>query len=227
MKIQKGISLQPVDQETKITKLKGQMRDASQMYEQHFLNQMVKSMRTTVNREEGMLKPNFAEKIFSEQLDGQYVEGWTKKGGIGLADMIYDQLAQKLDAGLRGHRPKGALPIAPKQEPMGIPSSDSIKFKALPSEEGKKSAEYRFEISDPSGAPFEAQVPMSGKVIESKRLDEGWKTVRLDHGQGLTSELTFPGSLPEMSAGTDVQSGLRLGILDSKRPVLAWKLEWT
>jgi flagellar protein FlgJ len=227
MKIQNGISLTPADAETKLQQQKTAMRDAAEMYEGYFLDQMVRAMRSTVPKEDGILKKNFAEDIFSGQLDQQYVENWTKKGGIGLADMIYNQMSERLN-GLGKGLPlnKGVLPISPKKEFHGVPASDSIQFKTLPA--GKPTqAQYRFEVPNPSGAAFEAQAPMDGKVMESKALTEGWNMVRLDHGQGLQSELTFPGASAQIGLGQEVRAGQRLGLLDSSRPVLAWKLDWS
>ncbi len=221
MKIQNGFSLVPPSAETQAANLDKNLREAAQMYEGHFLNQMVKAMRATVNREGGVLRPNFAEKIFSDQLDSQYVENWSKKGGVGLADMIYDQIRERITASGKQDQmiPKGALPLAPK-------SHDSIRMKSIPRDSGA-GLHYRFEVPDPSGASHEAQAPMPGRVVESRPLSEGWNLIRLDHDLGIESELTFPGQLAQMSQGTDVESGQRLGLLDPSRPVLAWKLEWS
>lgn len=212
----------------KAAKQDGQIKDAAQMYENYFLGEMVKAMRTTVNREGGLMKQSFGEKIFEGQLDAQYVEGWTKKGGIGLADMIHQQISDKYKTVANKGSfslKKGVMPIAPKQNPIGIPPADSMQMKAIPP--GPQGGlEYRFEVPNPSGESYEAQAPYAGKVTESRTLGEGWTSVKLDHGQGVTSELTFPGSLPEMSLGDDVEAGQRLGTLDSGRPVLAWKLDW-
>jgi Rod binding domain-containing protein len=228
MKIQNGISLVPPTPEAKAEKTDQALRDASEMYEGYFLNQMVRAMRATVPKEDGMIKPNFAEKIFSDQLDSQYVENWSKKGGVGLADMIYSQISERYQAstGKKNFLPHGSMPIAPRREMHGVPSTDSIRMKAIPQDSGK-GAQYRFEIPNPSGAEFEAQAPLSGKVVEQKTLPEGWNLVRLDHGQGVTSELTFPGHSPAIGTGTHVQTGQGLGKIDLARPVLAWKLDWT
>jgi Rod binding domain-containing protein len=230
LKIQSStLPIQP-NAEEKAAKLDGQLRDASQMYENYFLNEMVKAMRSTVHRDGGMMKPSFAEKIFEGQLDQQYVDGWAKKGGIGLADMIHQQISERYQAATNQKKGvfslKGSLPIAPKKEPHGIPATDSMQMKAIPPGPQSK-LEYRFEVPNPSGAPFEAQAPYAGKVVESKTLGEGWNLVKLDHGQGMSSELTFPGSLPEMGSGIEVEAGQKLGSIDSSRPVLAWKLDWT
>lgn len=228
MKIQNGVSLLPPAAEAKASKLDGQLREAAQMYENHFLNQMVKAMRSTVNHEDGLVKQNFAEKIFSEQLDNKYVDGWTQKGGVGLADMIYTQIKEQYFNTKQKNLPQQQnhmLPIAPKKEAIGISPAESIKMKALPPPaEGKMS--FRFEVQDPSGGEFEVQAPLPGKVAHVERLDQGWNLVKLDHGQGLKSEMTFPGRVADSVTGKTVESGQKLGILDTGRPVLAWNLDW-
>lgn len=226
MKIQNQFALK-MSPEQIAEKRDGQMREAATMYENHFLNQMVKAMRSTVNREDSLMRPNMAEKIFSEQLDQQYVEGWGKKGGVGLADMIYNQIRERYAGASKkdfGRAPQ-VLPLAPKADANGVKSSDSIQFKTIPAGDGAK-MEYRFEVTDPSGASFEALSPMGGHVLEARRLGDGWNSVRMDHGRGIESELTFPGHMTEMSPGQALPAGQKLGVLDSARPILAWKLDW-
>ncbi|MGZ3722862.1 MAG: rod-binding protein [Bdellovibrionales bacterium] len=226
MKIQNGISLVPPSGETKAAQQDAHLRDAAKMYETHFLNEMVKAMRSTVHNEDGPMKPNFAEKIFSEQLDQQYVDGWANKGGVGLADMIYTQIRDKYYGA--DHKQiqgiKNMLPIAPQKDFKGIPSTDSIQMKTIPSQEPKKLG-YRFEVQDSSNGAFEVQAPMAGKLASVERLDQGWNILKLDHGQGLQSEMTFPGQVTDSSLGRELIPGQRLGILDPSRPVLAWNLE--
>lgn len=229
MKIESNFKpLQPLSAEAKAEKLDSNLREAAKMYEGYFLNEMVRAMRSTVKRDENApLKQNFAEKIFEGQLDQQYVDGWSKKGGVGLADMIHEQISEKYaqTQQKRSFFPKGPLPIAPKKEMQGIPS-DSIQMKSLPPGPQSK-LEYRFEVPNPSGGGFDVQAPAPGRVIENRSLAEGWNVVRLDHGQGMTSEMTFPGQQAEMSVNSDVQPGQKLGVLDPSRPVLAWKLDWS
>src|SRR5262245_11435394 len=92
VKIQHGTPRNHAHPEIPAEQKDKQLREASKLYETHFLNEMVKAMRSTVKRDGGLMQPNFAEKIFGEQLDNQYVEGWANKGGIGLADLIYTQI---------------------------------------------------------------------------------------------------------------------------------------
>jgi flagellar protein FlgJ len=228
VKIQNGISLQPPSPEAKAAQQDAALHDAAKMYENHFLNEMVKAMRSTVQHEDGVMKQNFAEKIFSEQLDQQYVDNWANKGGVGLADMIYAQIREKYYGA--DHKQiqdiKNMLPISPQRDFKNPSSPDTIQMKTIPSPDAKKLG-YRFEVQDRSSGEFEAQAPMPGKIASVERLAEGWNVVGLEHGGGLRSELTFPGRVTDSSVGRDVQPGQRLGILDPTRPVLAWNLDWS
>lgn len=227
MKIQKEFSLQPPTAEIKAKQQDQQMREAAKLYERHFLNEMVKAMRKTVPRQDGLIKENFAEKIFTEQLDQQYVEGWSERGGIGLADMIYSQIRSRFGSEKPPslNQPKGMLPVSPQKDEQGMKPTDSIQIKTLPATTGAK-LNYRFEVQDPAGR-FDVQAPMAGRVLESTSLGQGWNMVRLDHGQGLQSELTFPGHLAQNVSAAEIQPGQKLGVLDLQQPVLAWKLDWT
>lgn len=228
MKIQNGFSLQPPTAELKEQSRDAQLRDAAKMYETHFLNEMVKAMRSTVGQEDGLIKRNMAEKIFSQQLDQQYVDGWSAKGGVGLADMIYTQIKEKYMGNGRGlpiRQP--VLPIHPKRDMHGIGSPESIQMKAIPPAEGGGKVGYRFEVPVDAGADFEVQAPMPGLIANVQTLGQGWNSVRLDHGQGFTSELTFPGQVTDSAMGASVEAGQKLGQLDATRPALAWNLDWS
>lgn len=71
--------------------------EAAKMYEVYFLNQMMKAMRSTVSFSD-QSKPSMGESIYREQLDDQYVDSWANQGGIGLAEMIHDDLKGKVTA---------------------------------------------------------------------------------------------------------------------------------
>lgn len=71
------------------------LKDVSKMYEQQFLQEMMRAMRSTVDHSE-FSKPSMAEKIYKDQLFDQYAESWVKNGGNGLADMIYRELKDKI-----------------------------------------------------------------------------------------------------------------------------------
>lgn len=227
MKIQNGYSLKPPSPEAKAAQQDANLKDASKMYEKYFLNEMVKAMRSTVNPEEGFIKPSFAEKIFTEQLDQQYVDNWSEKGGVGLSQLIYSQIKDQYYGASQKQIQQlhPVLPIAPKRE-IQLPATDSIQMKVIPPANGAKLS-YRFEVPSPAQDGFEVQAPLAGRIVEATKLDQGWNMIRLDHGQGLRSEMTFPGLVTQNGVGQELTAGQRLGLLDRERPVVAWNLDWS
>jgi flagellar protein FlgJ len=87
-----------------------QIRQAAELYETQFMNEMVKAMRKTVPESEFMA-PSMAQKIYREQLDSQNVEAWVERGGIGLADIIEQQIREK--SGLGPVTPAAAQVVDP------------------------------------------------------------------------------------------------------------------
>lgn len=87
------------------------LRKASKMYEQQFLQEMVKAMRKTVEHS-SITKPSMAEKIYKDELYTQYTEQWVENGGNGLADLVYKELKEK---------------IIPSQTSRYLPSSSAKK----------------------------------------------------------------------------------------------------
>lgn len=97
MKINKFYQANPLTKEQQKALQDKQMREAAQSYEKYFLDEMVKAMRSTVPQGEGMINPNFAEKLYKENLDQEYVKNWAQSGGVGLADLIYEQLQAQIN----------------------------------------------------------------------------------------------------------------------------------
>lgn len=97
MKINKYYQAHPPTQEQVKKVQETQMREAAKAYEKYFLDEMVKAMRSTVPEGEGLIKPNFAEKLYRENLDQEYVKNWAESGGVGLSDLIYEQLKAQIE----------------------------------------------------------------------------------------------------------------------------------
>ena len=78
----------------------------AEFFEAHFLKEMVKNMRKTV-QESPETKNNRGLQIFREMLDGHYAETAAKSQGIGLAEMIVKQIleAQQLQDARQGPVP--------------------------------------------------------------------------------------------------------------------------
>ena len=73
-----------------------QLRRATIEFESFFLNMMFKEMRKTVGNEHSFLPQSNAERIFNEMLDEERAKAAANAGGIGLADMMYQQLRRTL-----------------------------------------------------------------------------------------------------------------------------------
>lgn len=111
MKIQNNIALK--DQRS-VSEIKAEqlvkLRDASKMFEKQFLQEMFKSMRGTVQKS-GLIQETMGEKIFTEQLDQEYIQAWVDLGGVGFADQIYKNIVEKYFP----EPPKDAA-LVPKQQ---------------------------------------------------------------------------------------------------------------
>lgn len=102
-------NLNPIPEKKNPDSRNPQVLKAARMYEQTFLNEMVKAMRGSVQKSD-LIQENMAEKIFKDQLFDKHVETWTQNGGVGMADLIYDEIMEKYFA-QQGIRPQGALPV--------------------------------------------------------------------------------------------------------------------
>ncbi len=196
------------------------LRDVSDMYEKHFLREMMKAMRSTVH-EGGVVKANQAEKIFKEQLDDQYVEKWGSRGGIGLSDMIYKQLMDKFGVmmGIKAPvvKPQGPLPLDAKSEYRANPLQHPGKQHSL---------SYRIDVQ-PNNQEVEKPVkaPWDGVLLGKKSLADDQTLVEVEHDNGLKSQMVFKGSLSKLSTGEKLQAGDTLGFLSPEAKSLYWTVE--
>ncbi|WP_413291667.1 rod-binding protein [Bdellovibrio sp. HCB185ZH] len=204
------------------------LKDVSKMYEKHFLGEMMKAMRSTVH-ESGFIQVNQAEKIFREQLDGEYVDKWSEKGGIGLSSMIYDQLVQRYGA---------QLGIAKKElKPMGpIALNEKSNFTAHQFRHPGRSQEsmsYRISRTAPPIAGAKAveasenqvKAPWGGTLRAVRNLVDKQTMLEIEHDNGLKSQVVFKGEVSQIETGKKVQAGETLGILSSEAKSLYWTVE--
>lgn len=71
-----------------------QLRQACEKFEAVFISKLWKEMKSTVGKE-GYLHSKQEDQYMS-MFDREFAEKMAQSGGIGLADMIYDQLSEKL-----------------------------------------------------------------------------------------------------------------------------------
>lgn len=205
IKIQKTFN---IPKRPDVEKQKAQLKEAAGMYEQHFLREMTKGMRNTVSPSQ---EPSFGEKIYQGQLDNEYVEAWSKKGGVGFADMIYNQMSERYFPNADGKNQlkklQGPLPITP-QAPIKVRTVDPGSAYLLESKPGAN--EVR--------SPWEGKV---GQVLADEHIGN---VMRIDHKNGFTSRIQFAGQLDAIKVGQDVEAGQKLGLVSEKRPQVAWKV---
>ena len=67
------------------------LKEVSQEFESLFLNQMFKTMRNTIPKDD-MLNGGLKQEIFEDMLYNEYAVNMSKSGGIGLGDLVYRYL---------------------------------------------------------------------------------------------------------------------------------------
>lgn len=208
----------PTNQEMTSTKL----REVSDMYEQYFIKEMMKQMRSTVT-ESGLLKVNNGQKIFQEQLDDQYATEWNKRGGFGVSDLIYNQLSSRY-----GLDEKNAQPLTRPAGPISFERKNQIKLLSQP--EAKSNTTFLMQPESLDQKTYEVTSPWAG-VLQDKKMQEGDKTsFQIKHDNGLESLIMIQGGLSEksrhLSVGDQVDSGQALGLAQSPSP-LVWTVTKT
>lgn len=94
-----GMTPQPLPKETSVApsraREEAKLEQACQQFEEMFLHQMLAQMRKTVPKG-GMLGGGEKEEMFQGMLDQERAKNWAQEGGIGLANMLFQQMKQNL-----------------------------------------------------------------------------------------------------------------------------------
>jgi flagellar protein FlgJ len=197
-----------------------QVDNAAKMYEKQFLREMVKAMRGTTTFGE---KPSMAEGIYRDELDDQYVEKWGDQGGIGLHDLIYNQVMERFFASKAGQALKGSggtIPITDRDVSKvmrvksggegGIPGQVPLRVEVKPSADGK---------------PGKLMAPWDSEVVSNSRLEGGKTALTLAHGPGLRSTLVFQGTpSADATPGMRFEKGKAVGVLSPETHSFLWNL---
>jgi flagellar protein FlgJ len=192
---------------------------AAKLYEKTFLREMVKAMRGTTNF--GAEKPSMGEGIYKDELDNEYVESWGDHGGVGLANLIYDQIMERyFNSTGDGHSLKG--------QSKGLPLTDKdvsrvIRIKAT---EVPGQVPLRVELKkSEDGSPSKLKMPWDGEVVSSASLEGGKTALTLQHGPSLRSTLIFKGvAAAEAQPGIRLEQGKTVGILSPEIHSFLWNL---
>ena len=104
---------------------RGAIKQAAQQFEAYFLQEVLKSMRATV--ENGGLVDSSAMNTYQDMMDKEVAQSMAKGQGIGLANMLVAQFDQKhsTQANLAQHPgasfPLNAVQPMPLEKPQGLP----------------------------------------------------------------------------------------------------------
>ena len=87
-------SIQPQKkaQEMQNSRSDDKLYKACQDFEALFVKQMLKSMKSTINRS-GLLDGGFAEEIYDDMLYEEYAKKMVKTAGFGIARTLYEKLS--------------------------------------------------------------------------------------------------------------------------------------
>lgn len=231
-----GGPMAPPTAENKAQQMDQKLHGVADMYEQHFIREMMKQMRSTVS-EGGFIKANNAEKIFQEQLDDQYSEQWQKSGGIGFSKIIYDQLIDKYGPqfGLKGHeaKPQGPIDMGGKSQYTGsvTPAASAAPPKTL-DEAGEQALKTHspitFKFQTPQNEKQALTSPWAGVLLDKKFLERDQVQYRIKHDNGLESLIltrgTGLGPEQKLSPGDTIEAGQQLGWASAASP-LFWTVK--
>ncbi len=194
---------------------------AAKMYEKAFLSEMVKAMRQTVDF--GAQKPSMGENIYREELDQQYVDSWGEKGGIGLADLIYNQIMERYFNSESGQ--------AVKKEGGGIPLTDRDVSRVIrvKTADAPGQVPLRVELKKTAdGSPAKVQAPWAGEVVSNIKIEGGKTALTLKHGPNLRSTLVFNGvTAAQAQPGAKLEKGDVVGILSPEIHSFLWNINRT
>jgi len=165
--------------------------EAAKMFENQFIRQMISQMRKTIP-EGGLLEDSQVTKLFQGQLDDHYADQWVDQGGIGLSDVIYEQLEQKL-AAKNVDRPFKNDEMVPLKNDSISNHQSSLPKKSesvsdLFSQRDKdlfliKKTTQGFQVKSKEPLPENVNIlsPLQGRVLQAASLGEGKQMIIVEH----------------------------------------------
>lgn len=113
-----------------------QVKKLAKEFESIFLEQMFRSMRSSVQKS-GLIDGGNAEEIYTSMLDSEYAKEMSAQGNAGLSQMIERQLLQSMGiksetsgpalrrAALSSYKQGGAEPLRPDRKEVTIKPADT------------------------------------------------------------------------------------------------------
>ncbi len=201
---------------------KEKLKEVADLYEKHFLKEMIKQMKSTRFADEGLFKKNNAEKIFEEQLDDEYSKEWSKTGTFGLSDMIYKQLLDRygseLDSLKSVEKPSGPIELNKSSEMIQI-EKEKNNIKEL---------SFQFNQSDEKQNQVVSS-PWAGTLHQKQMMNDGTSIYKIKHDNGLESLISMQGAASEksrnLSMNDKLQAGQEIGLAKITSP-LFWTVRF-
>ena len=82
------------------------LKKATQQFESYFLNELLKEMRKTVPQDKLLGDDGNGRQIFQDMMDQKLSDNMAGRGDLGMAQMMYDQLAPSLGSAPQTLSPK-------------------------------------------------------------------------------------------------------------------------
>lgn len=171
----------------------GAIRAAAREFESLFLHQLFKTMRSTVP-EGGLLDGGFGGQVFTDMLDMEYARMGADQGGVGLADLVAEQLGAGPAAGrIEPPRPRmvdalrryhGHAGFDRLVTPVAGRVSSPFGPRQLPDEDAPRH-HAGLDIAAPPGTAIRAAA--GGRVVFAGERGGYGNAVIVDHGNGLTT----------------------------------------
>lgn len=91
-KIESGDGSESPDS-SELSEREKELKDAANEVEGFFVGFMMKQMRKTINRTEGLYDRGQGEKIFQERLDKKFAQKIADSSNLGIAEQVYEQFS--------------------------------------------------------------------------------------------------------------------------------------
>ncbi len=99
-------------------KTQGPLKSACQQFEGYFLDMMFQEMRKTVPQSGLLEDQSDQQKIFTGMMDQTLADAMSKRGDLGISQMLYNQLAPALGDAPAPH------PQSVNLQPTGLPANN-------------------------------------------------------------------------------------------------------
>lgn len=197
------------------------MMEAAKSFENQFLRFMIKEMRKAPQGD-GLVPESMGEGIFKEELDNNYVDTWVDQGGVGLSQVIYDNLVERY--GPQKTLPKSKSEFLPTSDIRTAPTKQNAqKFSDILSRQDgglflAKKLENGFHLKskNPLSERVSVLAPHSGLVLQAASLEDGRQSLKLSQDEGLVTEIVHSGK-NLVSAGMRVAAGSSIAELPQAR----------